>query len=263
MIYATDLDRTIIFSKKFIDGYFKESICIEHSGEKEISYMTLESIQLLNSLKKINTLKIIPVTTRSIEQFKRVSTVQDCEYAITSNGGNILFKGNIFEPWKQVVDKIIKNYQEDFIELNKTLSNYKSFFEKDFKMIDNVFLYAKMIDNQEDIKFFYSEMEKKLDKNKWIFTLQGLKFYILPKDITKENALKFLADYLKDYNIISSGDGKLDYGFLKIAKTSIIPKNSEVLKYISNDNIEYIEVSEGLNAPIEIFNIVKNIALSY
>ena len=49
--------------------------------------MTSKALRKLESLKMSSNLKVIPVTTRSVAQFKRVNPMQNCEFAITSNGG--------------------------------------------------------------------------------------------------------------------------------------------------------------------------------
>ena len=50
MIFATDLDRTIIHSSKFIDNTSHVK-CIEILDDKEISYMSHLSIELINKIK--------------------------------------------------------------------------------------------------------------------------------------------------------------------------------------------------------------------
>ena len=50
MIFATDLDRTIIHSSKFVDNASQVK-CIEILDDKEISYMSHLSIELINKIK--------------------------------------------------------------------------------------------------------------------------------------------------------------------------------------------------------------------
>ena len=255
MIYATDLDRTIIFSSKFINNK-KNIICVEKKGNNPISYMTMEAISKFKELKEKNNLKIIPVTTRSLEQFKRVEPVQDCEFAITSNGGIILKNGEILESWQKYIENILDNYKKDFEVLEKYILKFKDCYERNPKLIDNTFVFMKLLNNEDKIKKILIQLDNELDKSKWAFTLQGLKLYIIPKEINKENALLYLKEYLKEDIIITSGDGKLDYNFLKVGNIRIIPKNSEVLNYLEND-FTYEMVSEGLDGTIELFKIIE------
>lgn len=256
MIFATDLDRTIIFSSGFLEKCEEETICIEKYKENLVSHMTIKSINALENLKKKENLYIIPVTTRSTEQYLRVSTVQDCVYAITSNGGVILYKKEIFKPWKNHIDIILDKYKNEFPKILELMNSYSHFFKKEARIVDDMFLFAKLIYNEKDMKFFVSEISKKIDNSKWRFTLQGQKFYIIPREITKENALLFLKNYLNENKMVVSGDGKLDYGFLKIGDVAIIPDNSEVLNYIDRD-FKYKSIPAGLSGTPELFRIVR------
>ena len=109
MIFATDLDRTIIYSPKFLNEKNKNSvILIETLDGKEISYISKFAFE---ELKKINKeIYVIPVTTRSINQFKRINTFEYCEYVITSNGGTILHNGIALGEWDDYIFNSLKEY---------------------------------------------------------------------------------------------------------------------------------------------------------
>lgn len=257
MIYATDLDRTIIFSNKFLDTCSEDVVCVEEVENKHISYMTFNSYNKLSELKSKLNLKIIPITTRSVNQFKRVKAVQDCEYAITSNGGTILHNGEVFQPWQQYVNTVINKYNEDFPYVLQMMNRFSELFEHEAKVVDGIFMFTKLKDNAEDIDFFVTQMTILLNLSKWNFTLQGRKFYIIPKEISKENALLYLKKYLKEDKLIVSGDGKLDIGFLSIGDVCIIPDGSEVLDYLPSKSFVYKSVPKGLSGTIDLFNIVE------
>ena len=257
MIYATDLDRTIIFSNKFLDKCNEDVVCVEEYNDKPISYMTSKALRKLESLKMSSNLKVIPVTTRSVAQFKRVNPMQNCEFAITSNGGTILHNGMVFNLWKDRISSILEKYQKDFKELEEYLGLFREYFEKDPKIVDNVFFFMKLKEDEVRNNELLGILDRNLDKSKWTFTLQGLKLYIIPREISKENALMFLKEYLKENKLVVSGDGKLDYGFLSIGDIRIIPQGSEVLDYITDKNFVYKSVPNGLLGTIDLFNIVN------
>ena len=102
-----------------------------------------------------------------------------------------------------------------------------------------------------------NELEKYIDKNMWNFTIQGQKVYIIPKEITKSNALNFLKKELKEETIIASGDGKMDKDLLEIANYAILPKHGELYtKYnYTKENLMYVD--EGIFAADEIIKKVK------
>ena len=70
VILFSDLDRTIIHSSKFLKESINPEIVEFNKDKKPISYMEKEALLLLNELS--NNLLFIPVTTRSLEQYKRI-----------------------------------------------------------------------------------------------------------------------------------------------------------------------------------------------
>jgi len=90
MIFATDLDRTLIFSEAFLEESKVSYQSIEIYKEKPISYISDQAIELLKELsKRVN---IIPVTTRNYEQYHRIELFYEVftpETYIINNGGSI------------------------------------------------------------------------------------------------------------------------------------------------------------------------------
>lgn len=256
-IFATDLDRSLMFSSKFIENNMSP-ICIETLEGKEISYMLEESLSLLDKIKNTRGLGFIPVTTRSVEQYKRVSSIQDCEYAITTNGGVILHKGKKYDKWEKHIREVMKKYAEVFDTIPDIVAPFEYAFEKGMRCVDGVFYYVKMNDNSEDIEKFLDFLDKTLDKKIWSYTLQGLKLYIIPNEISKENALKFLKKELNCKYLMACGDGKLDKDFLQIADKVFIPNGSEVLDYICVTDKMSLIPSGLRGTPVLLKNVLSN-----
>lgn len=242
MIFATDLDRTLIFSKKFVKDKNK-CVCVEKSGEKEISYMCSSALLLLNSLYNSsdeNRVEVVPVTTRSLEQFRRIDCTKRARYAITSNGGIILENGKPLKEWTNHIRSI---GLFDFSFALNVLKECSENLSREPSIVDDVFVFTKIKpENKNDLEKFLHE---KLSGTNWSFTIQGIKLYVIPYGISKESALKFLSKYLGDKDIVTSGDGKLDKEFLLLGNVRLIPENSEILKYISTE-FKYDSVPAGL-----------------
>lgn len=250
MIFATDLDRTIIHSSKFIQNR-DDAICVEMLEGKEISYMSKRALLLLDKLKQKNTLKIIPVTTRSIAQFKRIEPLQNLPFAITSNGGIILYYGEVLSPWNHKIKQLVERKVNEYHKIEDILVKYNSYLTRVPTLIDDIFFFTKVRENEkEEIS---SILEGELKNLNWEFTIQGIKLYIMPKEISKENALKFLREYLNDNFLITAGDGKLDVGFLNMGNERIVPENSEVIQYLDLTKKNYKFVPEGIKGPEKIF----------
>lgn len=237
-IFATDLDRTLIYSNRTNEN-IDNLICVEHSNNKEITYMTEESLLLLNELKK--KILLIPVTTRSVEQFKRISVVNDSNYAITSNGGTILKNGEILKDWETHISHKLQD-----LDFTEPLKNSPI----DLKLIDNVFYYT-IIDRTEPIKEYLNALP-----SEWHWTIQGRKLYIIPKIVSKEHALDYLLSTLKPTKIITAGDGQLDTDFIKLGQLQLVPKPSDAYSQLQNQNITAIP-SGITNVPKLLHNVLK------
>lgn len=262
LIYATDLDRTVIFSSKFFKPCEKNVTCVEYKGNKEISYMYNEALDLLYELMEKKDLFLIPITTRSLEQYQRVTPFQKCKYAIVANGGIILYNGEVFKPWQKHIKEILEKYQEYDNNVVEILKKYQDYFDSEIRKVDDIFYFVKLQDNDDRNEELLKYLDITIDKSLWNFTLQGLKLYIIPKEITKENALNFLKSYLNESFLITSGDGKLDKDFIMMGDIIFIPLCSEVLDYMSMGNKAYHLVSEGLKGTIELFKAIQKIYLN-
>lgn len=231
MITFSDLDRTIIYSNKFLEEYsLKDSNyeCIEIVEEKETSYISLKTIEYIKDIQK--NAMFIPTTTRTTEQFRRINFSKyniDFTYAITSNGGTILKNNEPLKEWDEIIEKIKKN--------SGTRENMTNEFEKyrrvpgilKFKNAGDLFLYMvvdKSIFTIESIKGYIEILES----NNWIHYISGRKVYFLPKGITKENAIKYIVDKEKINKFVSMGDSTMDLGMLQLAPISFALKHGGV-----------------------------------
>ena len=97
MVFATDLDRTMIYSRSFVTKDNMEYLAMFPDGQVS-NFMTKKAYELLNELKK--RMFVVPCTTRSLEQFTRLIQFRDCEYAICDNGATILHNGKINKQWE-------------------------------------------------------------------------------------------------------------------------------------------------------------------
>lgn len=249
MIFATDLDNTMIFSRNRVSGKESQLCCVEYYNGEPITYMTKTSIKTLNIL--LSESCVIPVTTRSISQFKRIKILGSTEYAVVANGGTILHKGEVQQDWEKNIGKILKKYD---------LENTRRIFEKlpglssIPKIVDKKFLFAK----SEEVISCKKYLKDELDTKIWKISFQGKKVYAIPCEITKGNALRFICENLIPNNkpIISAGDSDLDIPMLEYANYGIIPSDSS-LSVQKND--EYIKIGKGINTADAILKFVIEI----
>ena len=256
MVFAFDLDRTMIFSKAALEGCMENTVCIEYKGEEDISYMSVDGLLTVIKLANAENLVCVPTTTRSIEQFKRVKPFSSFKWVITTNGGVILHYGKVYEPW----DLVVKSYLKDcYKSLENAIEDIK---DKDFvlrepKIVDDTFVFF----TTEDKVACSAYLDSYLDGTSLNYTIQGRKVYIIPKGISKESAISYIMSLLEETHLVTAGDGKLDKGMLSMGECGYIPDGSEVLEYISDedwDAFNYKVVASNVGAIMDISrNLLK------
>lgn len=260
MIFASDLDRTIIYSNKFINDDVKDHNIknIEIYNNEEISFVTEEGIGKLKDISK--KILFVPVTTRTIEQFNRIRFSEhliDFKYVVTSNGGNIIVDGQVDKEYNlKVKKKIEDSYSiEAMVELFKK-NIYSDTWVKKFRVADELFFYCVMEEDKapmDEIMDFGREMVAPKD---WNLVKNGRKLYMIPNCVSKGLALEEIARRTGEVEIVSSGDSIVDIEMLRASKTFIIPKHGELYGLdIKSDRIIRTE-NEGLLAGLEIIDYV-------
>lgn len=249
MIFATDLDNTMIFSHRKVAGLEDKLYCVEYYNGKPITYMTHSAIEMLTSL--MSKIFVIPVTTRSIEQFERIELFSATEYAIVDNGGTILHNGLVYPEWNNYIQGILKKY--DLKGTCEIFGNLPSLVSEP-RIVDEKFVFAK----SDDIDSCKEYLKCKLDTKIWQVSIQGKKVYAIPMDITKGNALKFVSENLLPNNqpIISAGDSNLDMFMLDYSDYSIIPGDSNLSALNFNG---YIKASNGIHSADAILRLVNDL----
>lgn len=269
MIFASDLDRTLIYTEKLISNeYIKNVVLVERYLGKELSFM---SKNVVEKLKVINSkILFVPVTTRTMEQYKRIFGIKDeirPKYAITSNGGNILENGEVSSEWRNIVKNSLKNTTKandvegrfldsfsDISWIDKMVFRDDLFFSVHFKEIHN--------DAKEELKVFKSWAKE----NKWHISLQGRKLYIVPNEVNKWNGLLYLKEKEKKEKIISAGDSYLDYPILINAHHSICALHGELKELIDRKEIQQKHISmskkRGIEASEEIVEFIETLLIN-
>jgi HAD superfamily hydrolase (TIGR01484 family) len=254
--FASDLDRTLIYSKTMLDTYHSENEheLIETLDEREISYMSLTSKE---ALKKLNEdLLFIPVTTRSIAQYKRIRTFQQeiiPQYAITSNGGYILKDNRVLDVWTDHIREELKVCLPLDEMINKLRGmSYLSWIEK-IKEADHLFVYLIINRSKVDSEKI-EEIRKWAEELGWQMSLQGRKMYFVPHPINKWKAVQFLCDKLNIKTVFAAGDSLLDYDLISRAHYGISPLHGEVLAHYPVMNKTS---SSGIDASEEILRLVR------
>ena len=96
ILLACDLDNTLIHSYRHKKD---NDICIETINDKQQGFISPHTYEFIKNIPENITL--IPVTTRSIEQYMRIQWKKAPEYALVANG-TILLKNNILFEYEDI-----------------------------------------------------------------------------------------------------------------------------------------------------------------
>lgn len=266
MIFASDLDRTLIYSKKLIEDRDKDVVLVEKYEGKDLSFMKRQVINKLMDMQNQNKILFIPVTTRTIDQYNRIFIMSEKIkpfYAVVSNGGNILINGQKDRQWREIINKKINKIIDHSLVKKKFLESFTC--DKWIRKIvlrDEIF-YSVHFDNKELINHEELRKFKKWAyENEWDISLQSKKLYIVPKCVNKWDALLYIKEKENKSKIISAGDSYLDYPILINADYPICAAHGELKYLMKNNEIEQGHISitkeSGIKASEEIIQRVYN-----
>lgn len=254
ILYATDLDRTLIFSQRFIDEYKPESeySLVEEIDGKEISFMSNKVKSRLKELISKDNVEVVPVTSRSIEEFNRINIGIKFKYAIVANGGIILENGVPMQEYDDIISRDINTIE--LLQASLDLEDMVS-VRRESKYIDNKYIFTKTTKPEE----FDIEAEVLVKRYPSIqFTRQKSKVYAIPKAFNKAVALRWLQLKLGYEKIVASGDSELDLPMLAIANFAVIPEHGDLYKcgYVTNGRI----AKAGIDSSIFTIDLVESLS---
>lgn len=254
VLYATDMDRTMVFSQRFIEEYPPKSsyeVAETHDG-RIISYISSPVKKRLKIINNSNDVTVVPVTTRSISEFNRINIGLNPKYAIVSNGGTILKDGEPLKDWEEYIKE--NSCMQDLMQCMIDLDELES-VDRETKVIDGKYLFNKTSNGP----LFDVEIAELMDRYPNLqFTRQRAKIYVIPKSFSKAIALRWLQNRLGCDKLVASGDSELDLPMLAIADYAVIPEHGDLIKlgYVTDGRI----VNDGIDSPLQTFDIVERVA---
>ena len=228
VLFTSDLDRTLIFSKRRM----LENTCyisIEQLNDQTVSYMSATTYERLAHLHAV--LDFVPVTTRSLQQYTRLTLFQHDltpKVAIVANGGVILRNGKIDEVWQQHIYKkqaalplLYEQVQNHFSSL------FTAPFVKRLYEVDSLF-FVLTIEDGNLLEKVLSKFQIDLEEFEWTCYLLGRKLYILPCFLTKGAAVQYIKSQKSYEWHVAAGDSMMDLSMLELADTCFIPQHGEL-----------------------------------
>ncbi|MBZ9534221.1 hypothetical protein KGR20_08080 [Cytobacillus oceanisediminis] len=256
-LFASDLDRTLIYSKRALNEmetpWNPQMIGVEEKNGEHVSFMTKESYHLLKEIAAKQL--FVPVTTRTYQQYKRIFIMEKeipVTYCVTSNGARIHYQGVVLKDWDETIQQRLKADCCEKEEILEKLQQYA--LDGELKIADNLFFYyvlnAKI--DQDNKK----EITKLASDHGWNISLQGRKLYFMPSPICKGKAISYIKEREGAEQTIGAGDSLLDSPFLNVCQTAYIPCHGELTLEESRNATHVLTNQKGAFAGEEI---VRNV----
>lgn len=260
-LIATDLDRTMIYSRgamgedRFAAGGL---VCVEYYEGAPLSYVTEKAALGLRELAA--TLPVVPTTTRTPEQFRRIDLPGGpWPYAITSNGGAILVDGDADVSWRRGIDDTVRassaSLDEVVTELRRRISDE---WVSKLRIAEDLFCYL-VVDVAAQPRGFMSDWSAWCAGHGWNASQQGRKIYSMPDPVCKSRAVAEVHRRLTDAGLLASGaqvfaagDGALDAEMLASADSAIRPRHGELESMNWQHPTLTVTESTGITAGEEI-----------
>lgn len=266
VLFASDLDQTLIYSRRSMGSEVKpeELIEVERFEGKAQSYMTEQSQTALWDLEPDTV--FVPVTTRTREQYERVTGIYEGDepprFAIISNGAVILENGEPVKEWSTDIRRQCVSRKTIIGEVMPIVHQH---FNEDWVLrvreAEDWFVYL-IIDRArfpEEKLPFYTDVFRKIG---WAISLQGRKLYLMPESITKAAAMEYVRDRINADYVIAAGDSLLDLDLLESADAGLLAAHGEAVKSDAEVSDHIIVTEEqGIKAGEEILAKVADISM--
>lgn len=231
-VVAADLDRTLIYSRAAIDAVLRPEqvpplACVELLDGHPLSFMTARAARWLAMLR--HHALLVPVTTRTLEQFNRVRLPGGTTpIAVISNGGQILVDGVPDAGWRLAVESRIAGGGAGLPEIVDGLHRQATGpWVLNRRVADDLFCYLVVDPAGLPARFLPGWTRWCADRG-WVVSVQGPKIYTLPRALTKEAAIVEVMSRTGADRLLAAGDGALDAGFLSLATAGIRPPHGEL-----------------------------------
>ena len=265
MLFASDLDRTLIYSSNFTENLKFNRIIfpVEIFQGNPFSYMTQEALALLKQLSE--DLLFIPVTTRTKLQYERINWLQygiNPKYAVTSNGGRVFIEGQEDEDWKSLMRESCKACSpvDDILQEFSRIRHNVWVKEESGKIADDLFYYC-IVERDKIPMDEVNSFRELILQNGWRMSIQGRKLYLVPQYVDKQKAVAYIKARESGMDLVAAGDSLLDLNMLMSADLALAPSDGELYSAFTEGSLDlsfvHFTKTTGLTSVEEILTMVS------
>ena len=229
-LLACDLDQTLIYSRSAFrlpaGTVTPELVVVEYLDGEPLSHVTRRAADGLRGLASAATL--VPVTTRTLEQYRRVHLGASSGYAVAANGGHLLIDGTPDPDWAARVRARLARSGRPLEEVRALADELAAAgsWVRTIRDADGFFVY--LVATGREVIPDLSDLALRLEADGWTLSVQGRKVYLVPAALTKEAALEEVLARTGARRLAAAGDSLLDRGMLARADVAVRPAHGEL-----------------------------------
>lgn len=228
-LVACDLDQTLIYSRRAFrlpEGAREPALAVAeiHEG-RPAAFVTARAAAGLHQLAA--TAELVPVTTRTLEQYRRIDLGVRPRHAVTANGGTLLVDGTPDPAWERTVRRRLAEAGsplEEVVRLAERVADPG--WVRTLRIADGSFVY--LVAHERRLIPDLTGLETALLPLGWTLSVQGRKVYLVPAALTKEAAVAEVARRTGVGAVAAAGDSLLDAGMLDLADVAVRPAHGEL-----------------------------------
>ena len=225
-VIALDLDQTLIYSVRsagLVPG--PGTVWVEDYQGAPLSLMTRRAHTMLGSLSSRH--HVVPVTTRTLEQYARVRLPGPLHHVICANGGILLVDGVRDRDWDDRVSRTLQG-STPLAEVGARLEAVADEpWVKTVASASGLFLYLVAQHRDHIPRDWLDGVTDWSSGVGWGVSVQGRKVYLVPHGLTKAAAAVHLCDRLGG-PLLAAGDSLLDLPLLQAAAFAARPPHGEL-----------------------------------
>ncbi|GAA1972267.1 HAD family hydrolase [Kitasatospora viridis] len=227
-LVASDLDRTLIYSVASW-GRAGVPVRVVERGEDgaPMSCLTERAAELLLELGR--RVPVVPVTTRTVAQYRRVALPGCSRWAVCANGGRLLVDGEPDREWERAVTARLAAGGAPLAEVTDWLAaRADPAWTLKRRTADDLFAYL-VVDRAALPAQWLAELTAWCGERGWRVSQQGRKVYAVPAALTKGAGLAELRQRLGGgHRVLAAGDSLLDEDLLRAADAAWYPAHGEL-----------------------------------
>jgi hydroxymethylpyrimidine pyrophosphatase-like HAD family hydrolase len=227
ILFATDLDRTLIYSRRALGDDPPPVRAVERHEGRDASWLTARAAGAFVALHARGL--VVPVTTRTPEQWRRVRLPGGpFRYAVTANGGVLLVDGQVDHSWDAVVTAELRQVAPLAEIWAHALRVCRPEWTVKLRNARGLFCYA-VLHRRRMPAGFVAEAAGWAAERGWQLSLQGRKLYWVPRSLTKSAAVAEVARRCGAGTVLAAGDSLLDADLLTMAERGIVARHGELV----------------------------------